>query len=61
MNAPAQILMWLPPPITAHEAAAILGRLGGQERARKARAPILAKASAIRRELGLDPDQRLAG
>lgn len=48
-----QIQFYLPPPITAHEAAAIIGRLGGKARAEKARAPIRAKCRAIRDELGL--------
>lgn len=47
-----QIELYLPPPITAHEAAAILGRLGGQERARRDREPIKAKTRELCVELG---------
>lgn len=56
-----QIELYLPPPITAAQAAAILGHLGGKARAEQARAPILAKARELRRERGLEPDQRLGG
>jgi hypothetical protein len=55
-----QIELYLPPPITAHEAAAIIGRLGGKARAEQMRAPIRAKANQLREELGLAPDRRLA-
>jgi hypothetical protein len=48
-----QIELYLPPPITAHEAAAIIGHLGGKARAEKARAPIRAKCRELRDELGL--------
>lgn len=47
--------MFLPPPITAQQAAAIMGRLGGKARAEKVRAPIRAKACEIRIEMGLPP------
>lgn len=48
-----QIEFYLPPPLTAAEAASIIGRLGGQARARQVRGPILAKAAEIRRELNM--------
>lgn len=54
-----QIEFYLPPPITAQDAAAILGKLGGKARAAKARAPYLAKAREIRTQLNLSPDRRL--
>lgn len=59
MNAPVQFVMVLPAPITAHEAAAILGKRGGQERARRNREPILSKARELRRECGMPPSPAL--
>lgn len=56
-----QIEFYLPPPITAHEAAAIIGRLGGKARAEKVRIPIRAKARELRREAGMDPHPALGG
>jgi hypothetical protein len=56
---PQQIAFWLPPPITAHEAAAIIGKLGGRARAERARIPIRKTAQQIREELHLPPDPRL--
>lgn len=50
-----QIELYLPPPITAQEAASILGHLGGKARAEQSRAPIWAKACEIRAELNLPP------
>lgn len=50
-----QIELYLPPPITAQQAAAIIGRLGGKARAEQVRAPIRAKACEIRNELKLPP------
>jgi hypothetical protein len=59
VSAPVQFVMVLPKPITAHEAAAILGKLGGQERARRNREPIKAKARELREQLGLAPREEL--
>lgn len=56
-----QIELYLPPPITAQQAAAILGHLGGKAMAEKARAPFRAKAREIRSDLNLSVDRRLAG
>jgi hypothetical protein len=50
-----QIELYLPPPITVQEAAAIIGRLGGKARAEKARAPIRAKCRELRNQMGLPP------
>ena len=55
MNAPIQIELYLPPPITAREAAAILGHLGGKVRAQRLREPILKVARRMREELKLPP------
>lgn len=54
-----QIELYLPPPITAHQAAAILGKLGGQARAVAQRKPILERAAQIRDELHLPPSPAL--
>lgn len=59
MTGPVQFVMVLPAPITAQEAAAILGQLGGKARAERARAPILAKARKLREELNLAPMEAL--
>jgi hypothetical protein len=59
VNSPVQFVMVLPPPITAHEAAAILGRLGAKERARREREPIKAEARELREQLGLAPREEL--
>ena len=56
----SQIEFYLPPPITAHEAASIIGRLGGKARAQQQRIPIRARTQQLRQELGLKPDPRLA-
>ena len=40
--------------------AAIIGKLGGQARARKLREPIRQRAREIRDQLGLGADERLA-
>lgn len=56
-----QIELYLPPPITAREAAAFLGHLGGKARAEQARAPILAMARQLNRELNRPDDPRLGG
>lgn len=55
-----QIELYLPPPITAHQAAAILGKLGGQERARRNREPIRTTTRKLRQETGLPPHPALA-
>ena len=55
-----QIEFYLPPPITAHEAASIIGRLGGQARARKLREPIISTTKQLRRECGLGEHRGLA-
>jgi hypothetical protein len=55
-----QIELYLPPPITAKEAAAILGHLGGKAMAEQTRAPIRAKACEIRSELNLPPHPGLS-
>lgn len=55
-----QIEFYLPPPITAADAASILGQLGGQARAKQLREPIRETARQMRAELNLPPDPRLA-
>lgn len=54
-----QIELYLPPPITAREAAAALGKLGGQARAASQRKPVLERAAQIRDELNLPPSPAL--
>jgi hypothetical protein len=55
-----QIELYLPPPITAKEAASILGHLGGKARAEQARAPIRAKCREMRDQMGLTPHPGLS-
>jgi hypothetical protein len=56
-----QYQLVLPPPITAAQAASIIGRLGGMERARRELERKLAVGRQIRAELHLAPDPRLRG
>lgn len=52
-TAPVQIAMYLPPPITPANAASILGKLGGEARARQIRERFRRKALQLRNELHL--------
>lgn len=56
-----QIEFYLPPPITAQQAAAILGKIGGQARARNWTEQRNAVARQIRDEMHLPPSPALKG